>query len=387
MGCDGVWNLERVRASRPSVRTSPFLLGIDVRGATRPGRIRPTGVGHYTRQLVRAMAVLQTKMVTFQHPAAPPLCRGVDTVVSNFSNDDIAWLSVVLPYLCRKRSIDVLLIPEQNAPVFKTCPTVVVFHDLAFERHPDLYQGAWVIKMKAATRWAARAADHLIAVSHTTKADLVQLYGVAAERVTVVHHGCDPAVFRPRTAEESHSELSGLAIDGPYLLFVGALHRRKNIGMLVKALAHLPALQLILAGPDQGESARLQGLARQLGVDRRVRFLGYVSESQKAHLMSSASSVALPSFYEGFGLPAVEAMASGAPVIGASTGALPEIIGSAGLTVDPNNLDGWVAAIRRTTSIEERSRFVRLGRRRAKVFTWDYAARQVLTIAERFARV
>ncbi len=233
-------------------------------------------------------------------------------------------------------------------------PMVVTVHDLSFERTATAMGRRDRAIFKVVVPWSVGRARQVIAVSERTKRDLVELYHVPDERITVTPHGIDPA-FGPGE-DGSHD----------YLLFVGAIQERKN-PLAALAAAEAVGLPLVVAGPERDPA-----LARELerrGADLR----GYVERDQLAQLYRGAAALVLPSRYEGFGLPVLEAMACGTPVVANPDPALKEVAGDAALYAEP---DGLAEAIRR--AIAERGRLVAAGFARAARFSWDETARLTL---------
>ena len=241
-------------------------------------------------------------------------------------------------------------------PLACPCPAVVTIQDLSFERDPSVLRPWERLMFKTVVPRAARRAARVLAISERTKQDVVELYGVPSDRVVVTPLGVDDA-FSP-----------GAAAADSYVLFVGAIEPRKN-PLAAAAAAREAGRPLVVAGPvrDRGLASRLE----QAGADLR----GYVSRDELANLYRGAACLVFPSRYEGFGLPVVEAMASGTPVVAAPDPALREVAGDAAVFVPADELAG---GIRR--AIEERDRLVAAGLERARRFTWDETARRTLEV-------
>jgi len=255
------------------------------------------------------------------------------------------------------RKIGAALAHFQHAlPVACPCPAVVTVHDLSFERDPSV-MGLWHrLIFRAVVPRAARRAARVLAVSERTKQDLVELYGIEPDRVVVTTHGVDPA-FRPGTTGGDS-----------YLLFVGAVQRRKDPLAAADAAAEL-GMRLVVVGPDR-DPGLVAALERR-GADVR----GYVPKQELAELYRGAAALVLPSRYEGFGLPVVEAMASGTPVVATPDAALQEIAGDAAVFAEPGQLaDG----VRR--ALAERDELAAAGLRRAAQFSWDETVRRTIAV-------
>jgi len=318
-----------------------ILVDADVLGRNRTGE--ETYVLNLLRQLPFVAPDLTFAAVT-RHPELVP--EGVEAIElpARFQETRMA---VSLPRLLRR------LRPElshfQHAlPLALPGPSVVTIHDLHFERDPSVMGLADRLTFKAVVPRAVRKADHVLAVSERTKRDLVELYGVPAEKVTVTPHGVDPA-FAP--GDGTH--------DG-YLLFVGAVQARKDPLAALEA-AEAAGLPLVVAGPEKEPE-----LARELrarGADVR----GWVEQAELAQLYRRAAAFVLPSRYEGFGVPVLEAMASGAPVVLSDDEALREVAGDAGVYGDVT--DGV------RTALADRDRYALAGVARASRFSWEESAR------------
>ena len=318
-----------------------ILVDADVLGRNRTGE--ETYVLNLLRQLPFVAPDLTFAAVT-RHPELVP--EGVEAIElpARFQETRMA---VSLPRLLRR--LRPQLSHFQHAlPLGLRGPSVVTIHDLHFERDPTVMGLADRITFKAVVPRAVRKADHVLAVSERTKRDVVELYGVPAEKVTVTPHGVDPA-FAP--GDGTH--------DG-YLLFVGAVQARKDPLAALEA-AEAAGLPLVVAGPEK--ELELVRELRARGADVR----GFVETTELAQLYRRAAAFVLPSRYEGFGVPVLEAMASGTPVVLSDDEALREVAGDAGVYGDVSE------GVR--TALADRDRYARAGVERASRFTWEESAR------------
>jgi glycosyltransferase involved in cell wall biosynthesis len=274
---------------------------------------------------------------------------------------DLGWYLAALPAKARKDGMQVLHCPTQRAPTRSRVPLVVTFHDLAVLRHPETFNRWTRAYSRLALPRVARAARRLIAVSEFTKRELVELLDVPAEKVRVIPNAVGPQ-FSPEGAAEP----------GDYVLAVSTLEPRKNLPRLVEAYrrAGLNGMPLLVAGAAGWGGVNLEG--------NGVRWLGEVGDDQLARLYRGARAIAYVSLYEGFGLPVLEAMACGAPVVVARNGALEEVAGGAAVLVDPLDPDAIAAGL--NEAIERRDELRPLGFARARTFDWGKVARQTVAV-------
>ena len=324
------------------------LVDADVLGRRRTGD--ETYVLNLLRQLGRLAADLRVVAVT-RHPDLVP--DGVEPLLLRARSQELR-MAVQMPLLLR-RVRPALAHFQHSLPLHCPCPAVVTVHDLSFARDSSLMGPVDRVVFRTMVPRSARRAARVLAVSERTRADLVELYGIAEAKIVVTPNGVDPA-FTP----------SGEVQLRPYVLFVGAIQARKN-PLAALAAAEAVGLPLVVVGPEK--EPRLAAALRAGGADLR----GYVEQEQLAWLYRGAAALVLPSRFEGFGLPVLEAMACGTPVVANPDPALKEVAGDAALYAEPGEL---AKAIRR--AIDERGRLVAAGFTRAARFSWDETARLTL---------
>lgn len=268
---------------------------------------------------------------------------------------------------------DLFFAPAHVVPFLVPSRTVAVVHDLAFERHPEAYAARDREYLRLTTRWAVRRCRLLITPSEATRQDLLELYHVAADRVVTVHLGGGERVPEVDAAEMER-RLDALGVTRPYVLQVGRVEIKKQPQLTLRAVERLAGPRLVLAGatPDAVLAGRLASSAA-------CTLLGRVSDADREALYQGAAAVAVPSLYEGFGFPVLEAMRRGAPVVAAAVSSLPEIGGEvARYLEDPADMAAFAAAL--AGAIADRPRLAIEGRARAARFTWDRCTRGVAEV-------
>ena len=282
---------------------------------------------------------------------------------------------------------DIVHLPNQNFArfaFFRKYPYIVTVHDLIrfyFRFDPEKITER--ILLRCDIRGIKRA-SHIIAISQNTKDDLIKHLKVSEDRISVVYNGIDHGIFKPCDKK---------LLDEPYILYVGSERPRKNLGTLFEAFAQVknefPDLKLVKVG-TAGRSEKYRSDTMEqlttLGVVEDVIFVDYVSEEDLACYYSAAALLAYPSLYEGFGLPPLEAMSCGCPVVTSNTSSLPEVVGEAGIMVDPYDTDSLAQAMKRILSDNKlRDDMVRRGLEQAGEFSWEKTAEQTLEVYDKVA--
>jgi glycosyltransferase involved in cell wall biosynthesis len=295
------------------------------------------------------------------------------------------WTLVGLPLAAAKAGVDLIHAPAYTAPFWAPAPVVLTIHDVSYERRPEWYPYRRDRLRRAFYRRSARAASRILTDSEFSAGEISAAYGIARESMTVAPLGVS-AAFGPATAGVPCELPSN--VTAPYLLHVGDLHERRNLMVVVEALLEarrhfgaLPALSLVLAGVDRGVGDALCAVAREADAADAVVRLGVVDEERLHMLYRCAAALVYPSRYEGFGFPVLEAMASGAPVIASRAASIPEVVGDAGILLDPDDVHGWAAAIAAVINDEQQRGTMRAaGLARASQFTWERTARATMGV-------
>ena len=362
----------------------PYNIGIDAR------KIHDFGIGTYIRQLVRGLAAIdhENRYVLFagqkRRDALSDLPDNFQVVTESAPPYSIREL-VGLSWQQFRLKLDLYHATHYVLPAFNVSRIVVTIHDIIHLLYPEFLPSrlAFFYAQRMIRRSLTRG-DRIIAVSQTTKADLMRYFNVGGRKIQVIYNGVQES-FRERLSHEQLKRWQqNLGIRAPYLLFVGNPKPHKNLDNVIRAYARARQLHsfdapLVCVG-DRGQGeARIRQLAAQLGVADRVQLLGHVAQEALPAIYQGASLFLYPTLYEGFGLPVIEAMASGVAVVTSNTSALKEIAKGYAHLVDPLDVEAMAKAIVQCLVDEEhREALARLGLRRAEDFRWQNTAQKTL---------
>ena len=361
-----------------------------------PGR---TGVGYYTEHLLQHLArevvntgdelvVVSNKPIDTQAPL-PPHVRVHD---GHRFPIRIGWMQLRAQRALEALQPDVAHFTNGMIPIGSPVATVVTVHDMSLRLYPNCHPVRRLLLNRPLMHVAIRQASSIVTVSNSARRDLLRLHGVAPDRVAVVHEAASPA-FRPIADREWLENVRArYALPRQFMLYVGTIEPRKNLPRLMSAFAAARKAgiphHLVCVGPYGWSSRNLAGHIERLGIQDVVHFTGYVPFEHLPAIYNLGEFFAFPSLYEGFGLPVVEAMACGIPVLTSTTSSLGEIAGDAAETIDPADTDAIADAIVRLASDQDlrRDRAER-GLRRARSFSWAQTARDMLAVYHRAAGV
>ena len=316
------------------------------------------------------------------------------SVRSTLPHTPLIRIPLTLSAELRRNPVDVLHV-QFTAPPFSPCPVVVSIHDLSFEHLPQTFNWRSRKQLRITVRRSAREAAQVIALSEYARNDIINTYRVSPEKISAIPLAA-AAHFRPiRNEEELRRVRQAFGLEGEYILSVGAIQPRKNLGRLVAAYSRLRRAKpegklpkLVLAGKCSWLYDETLRAIKELELSDSVILTGYVPESDLPALYSGALCFIYPSYFEGFGLPPLEAMQCGVPVIVGNQTSLPEVVGDAGVLVDPFDVDALAAAIEKVISDSNlRAELSVQGLARAKLFGWQETARQTLVVYQKAAGV
>ena len=292
-------------------------------------------------------------------------------------------LTVDLPMRSLRDRLDVMH-TTYTAPVWRPCPVVLTVHDISYTSHPEWFSKRDLRVLSTLVPWSIRQAARVITVSDLCRQQIIERYSVPETKVVRIYNAAGPAAQK-LSPTEARAEVSALGIDPtrPMVLAVGNLQPRKNLVRLIAAFESVLAsgvdADLVIVGPEHYRADLVHDAAAGLG--GRIRFTGYLSHRQLAACYSCARVFAFPSLFEGFGIPAVEAMSHGTPVVCANAGALPEVCGEAALYFDPLHVESIADALRRVLSDATlRQQLSSAGEARQRQFTWAQSAREALAV-------
>lgn len=299
----------------------------------------------------------------------------------------ILWSQFFLPlHLYLKKNIDIFFAPAHYAPRFSPVPYVVTIHDLSFFYYPDEFLKIDLFKLKDWTQRSVKNAKKIIAVSKNTKKDVLKFYQTPESKVNVVYNGFEKPSSPNTNTVKSVLEKFNLKTK-KYILYVGTLQPRKNITTLIKAFSKVsetePDWKLVLVGKKGWLYQNIYEEVNRLNLANKVLFTDYIPDEEVAALYTQAFCFVLPSLYEGFGIPILEAMSYSCPVITSFTSSLPEIGGEACLYLDPDSVQDLIEEIQKLKDENVRNEYVKRGKERIKHFSWEKCARETLSVIQK----
>jgi glycosyltransferase involved in cell wall biosynthesis len=361
-----------------------------------PAHEQGAGIGRYVRELVAALSTLDQNtdyrlFVAGSRQGDLPLSPG-----HNFRREPTRispkwfarfWhrLQLHLPVEWWTGDVDLFHATDFVLPPHrKKTKTLLTVHDLSFVKVPETASPRLKSYLDVVVPRSVKRAGHILADSHATKDDLIEIYGTPAEMITVLHSGVDPK-FKPDKSRLSTLYTKYHIPDRPYIFTVGTVQPRKNYGRLIRALSVLRQrgidVDLVIAGGKGWLEGPMYQALEETDMGNHVHLIGFVDDDDLPTLYSGAACVAFPSLYEGFGFPVLEGMACGVPVMTSNVSSLPEVAGDAAMMIDPYNLDAMIEMLQSLLTDESRRKvLIERGYRQARHFTWERSATQLLQI-------
>ncbi len=350
------------------------------------GGYRQAGVSHYIDQVVRRLptAAPHDEWTIYIAPGVAPLSQPAANIrfrQARLSTTNplirIVWEQVVAPVVTARDRSSAIFCPLNVVPLMARCPAVVTIHDLAFLRFPERFPVAKQRYLAALTRLSARRAAHILTVSEATRREVIELLAIPPAKVTATPNGRDEELA-PLPAETVARFRVERELPERFLLFLGTLEPRKNLTTLLRAYSQTRTslgVPLIVAGGKGWLYEPIFKLVDELQLHEHVRFVDYVPREELGLWYNAATALVYPSLYEGFGLPPLEAMQCGTPVVTSNVSSMPEVVGDAAITFNPTDVEALASALLEViTNAELRDELRRRGLAQATKFSWDRTA-------------
>ena len=375
-------------------QSNKLVIAIDANEANTPERV---GVHQYSFQILWAiydLRYLWEKEIEFtillkdlQGNDLPKETKGWKYRV--IPGKSFWVIKKLMPHLMKCKEYDLFFSPSHYLPLFSSCPMICAIHDLGYLKFSEQFKFKDIWQLKLWTAISIIISKHIITFTDFTKNDIVRRYPFTSEKVSVIHHGYDKKRFTNNfNSNDVRRVLEKYKIDKSYILFLSTLKPSKNIEGLIDAYSlmkkkngnNIP--KLVIAGKKGWLYETIFEKVVKLGLKDEVIFTGYVDEKDKPVLLANAKVFVSPSFWEGFGINVLEAMAMGTPVVASNTSSLPEIVGKAGIYVDPSDVDSICLGINKVLSMSDKeyNRLRRMEILQAEGFSWDKAARETLEL-------
>ena len=354
---------------------------------------RTSGIASYVRNMLAGLTALDEDNRYFLYSKSPFDFPARENVTLRHgggggrapSYENTLWLFTKGVWMMKKDNIDVFWGTRQMLPpcLPGKIKKVVTVYDLVWHYFPETVSAYNLMVLKTLFKRSVKSSDRIITISKATSRSLTDVIGVPEEKITVAYPAANG--FAPMDRDSSAGYISSkYGTSKDYILTVSTVEPRKNLITLLRAFSELRGggYQLLVAGASGWKTSSIFEECERLGLtEREVKFLGYIPDEDMNRLYSGAALFVFPSIYEGFGIPPLEAMASGAPVVASNASSLPEVVGEAGVLLDPYDIDGWRAAMTRVladTKVREGMR--RKGLAQASRFSWEESARRTLRV-------
>lgn len=382
-------------------------LGVDGNEANVTNRV---GSGSYAFELLKQFAKVKNQKVWvyLKESPLPDMPRETENFKYKVFGPKKLWTQFALPLkLTFEQKPDIFFSMGHYGPRFSSVPYVVTIHDLSYLRFPQMFNKDDLKQLTSWSKYSIKNAVHVLAVSKKTKEDIVRYYQIPAPKISVTYEGYDKTRFKPLSKDKVEKTKRKYKISGDYIIFVGTLQPRKNIERLIEAFqiitsSHTPGvskdpsghtpgvsqnnLKLVICGKKGWLYDSIFEKVKQLNLEDKIVFTDYVAQVDLPALMAGAKVYVLPSLWEGFGIPVIEAQACGVPVVVSNTSSLPEIVGDSGILVDPESVDSITDGIKKVLTDEKmRSDLIKKGFTNIKRFSWEHCAKETLEILNKVA--
>jgi glycosyltransferase involved in cell wall biosynthesis len=351
-----------------------------------PGRL--DGIGWFTFETVRRIARAHPEIeihLLFDRPVPDALNMGPN-VVSHYVLPPARrpvlfrwWLNYSIPFMLKKLKIDLFLSPDGLGSVRSPCPQLVVIHDVNFEEYPEDLPASYSNYLRKTTRQITQKADRIATVSEFSRDQIARFYPVTKGRIDVIHNGVNE-IFHPLSADKIDSARKKYSSGFPYFIFISSIHPRKNLPRLLQAYDNFrrkssTPYRLLVVGTSFWMEDQYKAIHRKMRYPEDVIFTGRLEASELAYALGGATGLAYVSYYEGFGLPLLEAFRSGVPVIASTAPALQEVAGDAAIYADPFSTESITQCLARIAADESlRKTLIQKGHSRVNGFSWDRCA-------------
>lgn len=289
--------------------------------------------------------------------------------------------------------VDVLFSLSHYTPLLSNVPAIIYLMDLSYERFGAEYFTTYDInQLKRWTPLSTKKAKHILTISEFSKSEIIKFYQTPAEKITVIYPGFDQDIYHSKIPKTKQLQVrKKYAITGKYLLYVGTLQPRKNLGKLIEAFTKLKnkQIKLVIGGKKGWLYDQIFDQVKEAKLENRVIFLGFVANEDLPGLIKGSQAYVLPSLYEGFGMPPIEAQAVGVPVVVSAVSSLPEVVGASGIYIkDPQSVESIKDALEKVLSLKksEREAIIEAGKENARRFDWNASAARVLEILRKLAK-
>ena len=364
---------------------------------------KPTGVGVYIYEMLsRLVSQVDCVIYTSRPYKLPAWLYGIEArscLLGKLPNKSgalarlsrLAWLNFRAAEDLKRHKVDLLFSFVQEGAVIGNLKQVMVMHDLTMLRFPFAYSGMHVLFSKYYLPFALKKSAHTICVSKSTLNDIVRFFKLKNSPLKVIYEGFDQSVFYPPSRAEITRCMEKYALPKKYFFYSGTFSKHKNLSFALRAFSRViekqPDAYFVLCGrKDSGDFQSLIFIAKSLGIESRIKMLGYVPREDLRVLMGLSSAYLFPSLFEGFGLAPLEALATGARVISSNAGSLPEVIGEGGVLIDPLDEDGWLDAMHDAISTPwEATVWSQRAQRQAAKFSWDLAVYETIELMRSIA--